>query len=110
MTATGTGELALAFERDADEVLANLSDRVQRFAGKTVLLTGAAGFLGSQFVHVFARLNDSGILASPCRLLAFDNYLRGVPAWLKAMEARDDIDVRAADIVATVEVQPSLPA
>lgn len=88
------------FARDADEISANLGDRVGRFAGKTVLLTGAAGFLGSQFVHFFARLNDSGRLMAPCRLVALDNYLRGVPAWLRAMEARDDIDVRKADIVA----------
>lgn len=98
---------AFAFRRDADEVIANLGERVQRFSGKSLLLTGAAGFLGSQFVHFFARLNDSGLLSAPCRLVALDNYLRGLPEWLKAMAARADVDVRAADIVATKDFPPA---
>jgi UDP-glucuronate decarboxylase len=89
-----------AFARDAEEIIDNLGDAIGRFAGKTVLLTGAAGFLGSQFMHFFARLNDSGRLSRSCRLLAIDNYLRGVPAWLEAMDARHEIDIRKSDIVA----------
>lgn len=88
------------FLRDADAIADALEKQVQRFTGKTVLLTGAAGFLGSQFVHFFARLNDSGALPVPCRILAFDNYLRGIPSWLRFFEGRGDVDVRMADIVA----------
>ncbi len=100
MNSSANTTIQSIFQRDADEIVANLGDRVKRFAGKTVVLTGAAGFLGSQFVHFFARLNDLGHLEVPCRLVALDNYLRGVPAWLEVMAARDDIDVRKADIVA----------
>lgn len=88
------------FIRDADEVVAALGQQVARFAGKTVLLTGAAGFLGAQFVHFFARLNDSGRLHRPCRLIALDNFLRGVPSWLNEMVHRSDIDLQKADIIA----------
>lgn len=101
MKETGRPSMPPSFAIDADEVITNLGGHVERFAGKSVLLTGAAGFLGSQFVHFFARLNDSGKLTSPCRLIALDNYLRGVPDWLLEMETRVDIEVRAADIVAT---------
>jgi UDP-glucuronate decarboxylase len=101
MSGSESAGMDTVFGRDADDIIANLGDHVRRFAGKTVLLTGAAGFLGSQFVHFFARLNDSGRLASPCHLVALDNYLRGVPEWLRAMEKRADVDVRTADIVAT---------
>ena len=66
--------------RDADDVIRNLGSLNERFAGKTVLLTGAAGFLGSQFCHYFVRLNAT--LAKRCRLLAYDNLQRGRPAWL----------------------------
>ncbi|NBV47156.1 MAG: NAD-dependent epimerase/dehydratase family protein [Planctomycetia bacterium] len=81
--------------------MANLGSRVERFAGRTVLLTGAAGFLGSQFVHFFAALNDSGRIARPCRLMALDNYIRGIPPWLAAASARDDVVVEKVDIIAT---------
>ncbi len=101
MTDFQHGSMDPAFARDAAAIAGNLGDAVGRFAGKTVLLTGAAGFLGSQFVHFFAWLNDSGQLASPCRLIAIDNYLRGIPAWLRAMSDRDDIESHATDIVAT---------
>lgn len=101
MTTNGnTASLDKHIIRDADDVIANLGAHADRFAGKTILLTGAAGFLGSQFVHFFARLNDSRLQQAPCRLLAFDNYLRGVPAWLAAASVRRDIDVRRADIIA----------
>lgn len=87
------------FARDADEIRSALGPQVARFSGRTILLTGAAGFLGAQFVHFFARLNDSGVLERPCRLLALDNHLRGVPAWLGSVAARGDILLRTADIV-----------
>lgn len=84
---------------DAADVIRNLGDHVSRFAGRKILLTGAAGFLGSQFVHFFAALNDSGRLSTPCRVLAMDNYLRGVPEWLTAAAGRPDILVERGDII-----------
>ncbi|MGB0681390.1 MAG: NAD-dependent epimerase/dehydratase family protein [Magnetovibrionaceae bacterium] len=44
------------------------------FAGKTVLLTGARGFLGRYFMEVFALLNDK-YLAEPVKLVALDNLI-----------------------------------
>lgn len=87
------------FIRDADSVLSGLAQSVDRFSGKTVFLTGAAGFLGVQFVHFFARLNDSGKLQEPCRLVAMDNYLRGVPPSLEKMAMRSDLELKRGDII-----------
>lgn len=84
--------------RDGDETSAALGALNEHFSGKTVLLTGAAGFLGCQFVHYFLRLNDSGRLTAPCRLLAWDSYLRGCPAWLKGLEGRSDLVLEKRDI------------
>jgi UDP-glucuronate decarboxylase len=89
------------FVRDADEVSANLGGLNGRFAGRRILVTGAAGFLGVQFVHYFLRLNDSGGLSSPCRLVAMDNYIRGVPRWLDGLKDRSDLVLQTADIVST---------
>lgn len=84
--------------RDAKEVAANLGDRVQRFAGKRILVTGAAGFLGAQFVHFFLGLNESGVLSAPCRVDAWDTFSRGVPEWLAALEGRPDITWQQRDV------------
>ena len=89
------------FSRDADDILADLGELNARFAGKRILLTGAAGFLGVQFVHFFLRLNASGRLSSPCHLTAMDNYIRGVPAWLEGLKDRPDLRLQTADIVPT---------
>ncbi len=85
--------------RDAQEVIAQLGSLNSRFSGKTVLLTGAAGFLGSQFVHYFLQLNDSGALGKPCRLVVWDNFLRGLPSWLEALQGRDGLVCEKKDII-----------
>ena len=59
-----------------------LGDRVQAFAGKRVLVTGAAGFLGFGFLHFLAYLNRSALKAAPLSFLAADNFIRGCPRWL----------------------------
>jgi len=93
--------------RDADEVIRQLGDLAARFSGAKVLVTGAAGFLGAHFVHGFLRLNDCGVLAEPCRLVAIDNFLRGVPSWLGALRERPDLELRQANIVQTQEFGPT---
>src|SRR5690606_25639243 len=78
----------LFFKSCAEEVVSGLEERNQRFAGKTILLTGAGGFLGSHFVHYFCHLNDSGILPVPCKIYAWDLFSRGEPHWLKELGDR----------------------
>src|SRR5438067_9020514 len=71
-TTRDVGQLATAREvvqRDLREIAARLGPIVGRLAGKTVLITGAAGMLASYIVEVIATLNDSGALAAPARLL-----------------------------------------
>jgi UDP-glucuronate decarboxylase len=90
-------------QRDAQEVIANVGDKVARFAGQRILLTGAAGFLGSQFVHFFAALNDSGRLGpKPCRLIAWDSFGRGKPRWISALGERPDISWQSRNVIQRV--------
>jgi dTDP-glucose 4,6-dehydratase/UDP-glucuronate decarboxylase len=83
---------------DARRVIAGLGPLNQRFAGKTILLTGAAGFLGSHFIHYFLALNDSSLADKPCRLIAWDNFSRGAPPWLEAMPPRPGFLRQTCDI------------
>lgn len=59
---------------DIEEIAARLGADAERFAGRTILLCGGAGFLGRYFVSVFAHLND-GRLAAPCRVIVCDNLI-----------------------------------
>lgn len=85
--------------RDADETICELGDLNEAFAGREILLTGAAGFLGVNFVHYFLRLNESGRLSAPCRLTAVDNFVRGAPPWLNDLAGRSDLRIEQADVV-----------
>lgn len=83
---------------DAREVADRLGERNAAFAGATVILTGAAGFLGTQFCHYFRELHAAGRLAKPCRVLAFDSFARGRPAWVDDFR-EGPIEFVTADVV-----------
>lgn len=56
------------------EAAERLGDRAGEFAGKTVVITGAAGFLGQYFCGLFKLLNSSRP-ANPVRVVALDNFI-----------------------------------
>jgi UDP-glucuronate decarboxylase len=61
-------------ESDVTEVAAILGDAGHAFAGKTILMTGARGFLGRHVTEVFAYLNEH-VLEKPCTFIGVDNLL-----------------------------------
>jgi len=97
------GSMDTQLKLNAKEIITRLDNHNQRFSGKKILLTGAAGFLGCQFVHYFKVLNDSDILNTPCHLYAWDNYLRGVPDWLAELEGSPGISMGKKDIINDID-------
>jgi len=61
-------------QSDIEEIISFLDTESVRFAGKTILITGAGGFLGRYFFEVFARLNKY-VFAQPCKVLLLDNLI-----------------------------------
>ncbi|CAI4032579.1 dTDP-glucose 4,6-dehydratase [Nitrospira tepida] len=82
-----------------------LGDQARQLQGKRILLTGAAGFLGFNFLHFFSYLNGlerSGERgrSKAIRVVAADNFLRGYPRWLAELAMADaNIEIRRRDIV-----------
>ena len=61
-------------DSDIDDIIKLLGPVAQDFSGKTILMSGARGFLGRYFTAVFVRLNET-TLAKPCKLIALDNLI-----------------------------------
>jgi UDP-glucuronate decarboxylase len=61
---------------DIATIARNLGSEALKFEGKTILLSGGAGFLGKYFVSLFCYLNDN-VLTAPCKVISADNYITG---------------------------------
>lgn len=92
-------EARLWLEEDFQRVENALGGRSKKFLGKRVLVTGAAGFLGFNFLHFFSYLNAKSSCREPVTVVAADNYLRGQPRWLQELIGMDpNIVLRRCDI------------
>ena len=63
-------------QEDIAAIAEALGDKAHEFAGKTLLISGGAGFLGRYFLGVFKHLNLR-TLEQPCRVISADNYITG---------------------------------
>lgn len=82
---------------DFTYLTAKANDEFNALAGRCLWLTGAAGFLGYYFCKSIKFWNDSSEPQKRIRLLAIDNFKRGVPAWLDEV-ASDEIELIEHDI------------
>jgi UDP-glucuronate decarboxylase len=81
---TGLGSLEDLLNRDLDYVCTNLRDEFSSIAGKNLLITGGAGFLGYYLVLAPLHWNKTADAASRIHVTVYDNFVRGMPAWLTA--------------------------
>ena len=84
---------------DSKHIFNSLDQQVHDLNQASILLTGAAGFLGYQFLHFFLYLEENYGFKFK-RVTAIDNYIRGVPDWLKKVEARfTALEIINADVL-----------
>ena len=82
---------------DLDAIVGDLSEELELLAGKRLLLTGGAGFLGYYLVQAILRANEDSA-REPTALTVFDNYVRGVPAWLEQLAGNKHLTLVEHDI------------
>jgi len=70
---------------DLEAICGQLQVELRQMAGKQVLITGGAGFLGYYLVQGLLYANRSCTQANPIRVTVYDNFSRGTPAWLQSL-------------------------
>jgi len=64
-------------EEDIEVIAKDIAEESRVLSGKTLLITGGAGFLGNYFIDIIDYLNKN-ILEKPCRIISVDNFITGV--------------------------------
>ena len=68
-------------------------------SGSRLLITGGGGFLGYYLVQSALHWNDTRAGGGKIDVTVYDNYMRGVPAWLEALRGRPDLQLRRHDMI-----------
>lgn len=64
-------------EEDIKSICSSIAPEATKLSGKTLLITGGAGFLGNYFILTIDYLNKN-ILDKPCRIISIDNFITGL--------------------------------
>lgn len=84
-------------EQDLWELAKTTKSSLDLLAGKDVLITGGAGFLGYEMVHLLANVGvDDG--RDPIRVTIYDNFTRGRKEWMTTLALRDNVTLVEHDI------------
>jgi nucleoside-diphosphate-sugar epimerase len=83
-------DLAAIVDRARDELAA--------MGGKTLLVTGGAGFLGYYLVQGVVEWNRNAESAARIGLTVLDSYARGVPEWLTSFSGSDELELVEHDV------------
>jgi UDP-glucuronate decarboxylase len=84
-------------EADLAHIAHHLAEDFAGMAGKRLLIVGGGGFLGYYLVQAALHWNRTGGTA-PIAVTVFDNYIRGAPVWLLALEGDPNLTLRRHDI------------
>lgn len=67
---------ASVVKQDINNIIRGINKEANQLSGKTLLISGGEGFLGSYILGTIAALNKK-VLKRPCRVISIDNYITG---------------------------------
>jgi UDP-glucuronate decarboxylase len=83
---------------DLDSMVEDLAAELSAMSGRTLLIAGGAGFLGYYLVQTPLHWNRLNRDAPPIDVIVADNFVRGVPEWLTALQNSDHLRLLKHDI------------
>lgn len=83
---------------DLDFIVRQAGDEFARLSAHDILIAGGAGFLGYYLVQAPLHWNRVNAGLPPIRVTVLDNFIRGVPAWLTALEGDTNLRLLTHDI------------
>lgn len=85
-------------QQDLEYICKNLKEELSQLSGKNLLITGGAGFLGYYLIQSVLYWNQKSTEAQAIQVTVYDNYIRGVPEWLVALEQDRNLRLVKHDI------------
>lgn len=83
-------------QADLEHICRHLQAEFAGMAGGKLLIIGGAGFLGYYLIQSVLHWNKAA--ESPIALTVYDNYMRGLPGWLAALQEDPHLTLRRHDI------------
>lgn len=90
--------LTALLDEDLGRVCADAAAEFDRMSGGRLLVTGGGGFLGYYLVQAPLHWNRSNPGRAPIEVVVWDNWLRGRPQWLTALEGTPHLSVHDYDL------------
>ncbi|MCB1122947.1 MAG: NAD-dependent epimerase/dehydratase family protein [Verrucomicrobiae bacterium] len=83
---------------DLEFICSALGEDYPAIKGKTVLITGGAGFLGYYLIKTLLAFNRTASFSDQIRVVVYDNFIRGIPDWFQSLEEESHVEIDARDI------------
>jgi len=99
MTIKSLPSLAELLDEDLSYICGNLKDEFAQMAGKSLLITGGAGFLGYYLVQAALHFNKNQGRNQPVGVTVWDSFIRGTPDWLRNLGGTPNLVVEHRDLI-----------
>jgi nucleoside-diphosphate-sugar epimerase len=80
-------------------ITTNLREELGRIAGKNLLITGGAGFLGYYLIQAALHFNETAAPGDRIAVTVWDNFVRGTPGWLNALQRNANLRLERRDLI-----------
>lgn len=97
-SSTAAPDAETVVRRDLEHMVARLEPELFELAGKKLLVTGGAGFLGYYLIRTVLHWNSRQSSSRRVSLTVHDNFIRGVPQWLDRLGGDRDLRVVRRDV------------
>lgn len=88
-------------QADLDYICDALDEDFRALSGQRMLIIGGAGFLGYYLIQALMHLNATRFAPNnkaQVEIIVYDNFIRGVPDWLTALESDANLTLTRHDI------------